>query len=117
MMKKMFYTSVGMIVLANEKMKEYNEMLVEQQKASYEEGKKMMTSFVKDAETKTAEMQEKIQTNFGKLTEKFDFFYNLKEVETLRTRLEEIETRLEEKLTANTNNTATKKSKITVSEN
>lgn len=89
--KKVFYTGIGFVSLAVERVQKTVGDLVIQGKMSEEEGKKIVDDFVKTTEVKKGELEERVRKVADAILDKFDFL-SKEEVEQIQNRIEELET-------------------------
>ncbi|MBN2893213.1 MAG: hypothetical protein JXL97_15185 [Bacteroidales bacterium] len=92
--QKLFYTGIGLTVTTKEKIEKKINELVEKNKITADEGKKIIDEFVKDFDKKKDQL-EKDMKSFIKKTAETLKFAKKKEVDDLNKRLEEIESKME----------------------
>lgn len=101
LIKKFFYTGVGIVTLTAEKLQETVDELVGQGKVSKEEGKKVVNSFMDKVDDRRGEMEGKVK----EMAESFANAINLpkfatkEDLDSLISRIEAIETKLAEQTT------------------
>ncbi|QQS27825.1 MAG: hypothetical protein IPM47_13175 [Sphingobacteriales bacterium] len=93
LLKKVLYTSVGMVAYTSEKIQKIVGDLVSQSKISEEEGKKIVEDFLKDSEGKREEIEAKVKEVASKILANLDFLKK-KESENNGTRADDIESKL-----------------------
>tara|TARA_X000000950_G_C13510179_1_gene495394 strand:- start:21 stop:440 length:420 start_codon:yes stop_codon:yes gene_type:complete len=113
MIKNFIYAGVGLATTTTEKAKETINDLVEKGKISDTEGKKIMDDFFKSTENTKEEFEAKWKKLNDSLTSKFDFISNKEsdEVKVLKSRIEDLESKLAEatkKVKTNSKTTAKK---------
>lgn len=96
LIKKFFYTGVGIVTLTAEKLQETVDEMVGQGKVSKEEGKKVVNTFMDKVDDKRGEMEGKVK----EMAESFATAINLpkfatkEDLDTLITRIEALETKM-----------------------
>ena len=96
LIKKFFYTGVGVAVLTAEKLQEAVDEMVGKGKVSEEEGKQMMDDFFKKAEERRDEIEGKVKETVDKV-KKGDFipkFVSESDYSELLKRVESLEEKL-----------------------
>jgi len=93
--KKFVYTGVGFLSLSADKIKKTVDELVEKNKITEEEGKKILDDFFKEADTKKVEYEGKIKETINKISQNLKFA-KAEDIENLSKRLEELEKAMEE---------------------
>ncbi len=93
LIKKAFYTSVGITALVTEKVQDLVDDLVKQRKISLDEGKKIVDEFWQDTETRKEEVEDRLSKTVENVVSRFDFLTG-KDVEDLRERVEELEAKV-----------------------
>ncbi|MCC5931484.1 MAG: hypothetical protein JJU28_19710 [Cyclobacteriaceae bacterium] len=88
--KKFIYTSVGMVSLTVEKVEKVIDKLINENKISKEEGKKIVDDFLKNTETKKEELEAQLKSITERVVSSFDFASG-KELNALKKRVEELE--------------------------
>lgn len=73
LLKKLLYTSVGLVAFTSEKVQKVVSDLVSQSKISEEEGKKIVEDFLKDTEGKREEVEAKLKDAADNIFKNFDF--------------------------------------------
>ncbi|WP_166919592.1 phasin family protein [Thermonema lapsum] len=71
--KKFIYTSVGLVSITAETLKQTVDKLVEESKLSSDEGKKIVDEFLKNTETKREEFETQLQSLVEKVSKKLKF--------------------------------------------
>ncbi len=94
MFKKLLYTGIGLTVTTKEKIEKKIDELVDKNKITAEEGKKLLDEFVKDFDKKKDKLEKEMK-DFVKKTAEALKFAKKKDVEDINKRLEEIESKLE----------------------
>ena len=92
--KKLFYTGVGLTVSTKEKLEQKIKELVDKNKITAEEGKKIIDDFVTDFDKRKNELEKDLK-NFVKKTAETMKFAKKNDIEKLNKRLDEIESKLE----------------------
>jgi polyhydroxyalkanoate synthesis regulator phasin len=92
--KKLFYTGVGLTISTKEKVEQKINELVEKNKITAEEGKKIIDEFVKDFDDKKNDVEKELR-DFIKKTANAMKFAKKRDIQNLNKRLEEIESKLE----------------------
>jgi polyhydroxyalkanoate synthesis regulator phasin len=92
--KKLFYTGIGLTVSTKEKIEKKINELVEKNKITADEGKKIMNDFVTDFDKRKDELENEMKKFVKKTAENLKFAKK-KDVEALNKRLDEIESKLE----------------------
>ncbi len=92
--KKLFYTGVGLTVSTKEKLEQKIKELVDKNKITAEEGKKIIDDFVTDFDKRKSELEKELK-NFVKKTAEAMKFAKKNDIEKLNKRLDEIESKLE----------------------
>ncbi len=91
--KKLFYTGVGLTVSTKEKVEKKVNELVDNNKITAEEGKKIVEDFVKDFDGKKDQLEKDMKTFIQKTAETMKFVKK-KDLDKIHERLDEIETKL-----------------------
>ncbi|HBH23187.1 MAG TPA: hypothetical protein DDY13_07155 [Cytophagales bacterium] len=108
-LKKILYTSVGMISLTAEKVQQLIQKLVDEDKISEEEGRKIVDDIMKNANTKKEEFESQLKSITERVVSSFDFA-SKKEIAELRRKIDALETKLnKEAVKSSANKSATKK--------
>ena len=94
--KKAMYTSIGLLSVTKDKIKDTVDDLVSNEKISVKEGEKIMKDFWEKSESKKDKIEEDIKKSFDKLANKFDYAKS-DEVDKLKARIEELEKLLDKK--------------------
>ncbi len=94
--KKFVYTGVGLVSLTKEKMQKVVNELIDEDKISAKEGKKLVEDFFKNTETKKSELEVQLKSVVEKVVKKFSYATS-SEVEELTNRIKVLEDLLEEK--------------------
>jgi len=92
--KKLFYTGIGLTVSTKEKIEKKINELVEKNKITADEGKKILNDFVTDFDKRKDELEEEMKKFVKKTAENLKFAKK-KDVEALNKRLDEIESKLD----------------------
>ncbi len=92
--KKLFYTGVGLTVSTKENIEKKVKELVEKNKLTAEEGKKIVDEFINDFDKKKGELETELKDFVKKTAEKMKYAKK-RDVDGLNKRLEEIESKLE----------------------
>lgn len=92
--KKFFYTGVGLTVSTKEKLEKKIKELVDKNKITEQEGKKIIDEFITDFDQKKEELEKEFK-NFIKKTTTSMKLAKKKDVDNLNTRLDEIESKIE----------------------
>lgn len=92
--KKLFYTGIGLTVSTKEKVEKKINELVDKNKITADEGKKIIDEFVKDFDKKKDQL-EKDMKDFVKKTAETLKFAKKRDLEDLNKRLDEIESKVE----------------------
>ena len=90
--KKFLYTSVGLVAFTADKLRETIEKLVQEEKLSAEEGKKIVDEFLKNTETKKDEFESQLKLVTEKVVKSFSFASN-NEMSDLKARIEALESK------------------------
>jgi polyhydroxyalkanoate synthesis regulator phasin len=93
--KKGIYTGVGLGILAKEKAEETAKQLVKEAKLSKDESEKFISEFMKNSETAAKELEQKISSKVKCGIDKLNIT-NSKEIEELKSRIEQLEAELSE---------------------
>ncbi|MCK5536105.1 MAG: phasin family protein [Bacteroidales bacterium] len=94
--KKFVYTGVGLVSLTKDKVQKLADELVDDNKLSVTEGKKLVEDFLKNTDNKRIELENQLKDSVEKVVKKFNFASH-KEVNDLETRIKELEAALSEK--------------------
>ncbi|GIV39636.1 MAG: hypothetical protein KatS3mg033_1436 [Thermonema sp.] len=97
--KKFIYTSVGLVSITAETLKQTVDKLVEESKLSTDEGKKIVDEFLKNTETKREEFETQLQSLVEKVSKKLKFVTEDDLNEVLK-RVEKLEKALAEQTAA-----------------
>jgi len=92
--KKLFYTGVGLTVSTKENIENKIQELVDKNKITAEEGKKIVDEFISDFDKKKDELETDLKEFIKNTAEKLKFAKR-KDVDGLSKRLDEIESKLE----------------------
>ncbi len=92
--KKFFYTGVGLTVSTKEKIEKKIKELVDKNKITEQEGKKIIDEFVVDFDKKRDELEKEFKNFIKKTTESMKLAKK-KDVDTLNERLREVESKIE----------------------
>ncbi|MEA3451761.1 MAG: phasin family protein [Bacteroidota bacterium] len=92
--KKFFYTGVGLTVSTKEKVEKKIQELVDKNKITEQEGKKIIDEFVADFDVKRDDIEKEFKKFVQKTTEAMKLAKK-KDVEDLNTRIDEIESKIE----------------------
>ncbi len=92
--KKLFYTGVGLTISTKEKLEKKINELVDKNKITAEEGKKIIDDFVADFDSKKENLEKELKTFVKKTTESMKFAKK-SDLDKLNKKLEEIESKLE----------------------
>ncbi|MGK0389939.1 MAG: polyhydroxyalkanoate synthesis regulator phasin [Maribacter sp.] len=98
MLKKALYTGVGLVTIATEKVQETVKGLVDNGKLSEEEGKKVVDDLITDLESKKEDVEDRVNTLVNKIVNTVDL-PSRSDFTTLKNRIKELESQLEEKET------------------
>jgi polyhydroxyalkanoate synthesis regulator phasin len=98
MLKKALYTGVGLVTIATEKVQETVKGLVDSGKLSEEEGKKVVDDLITDLESKKEDVEGRVNTLVNKIVNTVDL-PSRSDFTTLKSRIKELESQLEEKET------------------
>lgn len=71
--KKFVYTSVGLVSITADTLKQTVDKLIEESKLSTDEGKKIVDDFLKNTETKREEFETQLQNLVEKVSKKLKF--------------------------------------------
>lgn len=93
LIKKFVYTGVGLASLTAEKLQKSIDKLVDEEKISEKEGKKIIDDFFKKTETKRKEFESQITKITEEVLKKFDFS-KAKEVLELNSRVKALENKV-----------------------
>lgn len=96
--KKFVYTGVGLVSLTAEKLENSVNKLVEENKISTEEGKKIVDDLMSKTEAKKEEFEDKLKEVTEAVVAKFDFLKK-NDYETLVKRVEALEAEVAKKKT------------------
>ena len=96
--KKFIYTSVGLVSLTAEKMEKSIKNLVDENKISTEEGKKIVDDLMKKTEAKREEFEDKLKEVTETVVSKFEFLKK-HDYDTLVKRVEALEAEVAKKKT------------------
>lgn len=91
--KKFVYTGVGLVSLTAEKLQKSIDKLVEEEKISEKEGKKIVNDFFKKTESKKKEFEKQLQGITEDVVKKFDFS-KAKEILELNKRVRVLENKV-----------------------
>jgi len=105
--KKFIYTGVGLVAHTAEKIQQSVNKLIEENKISADEGKKIVDDFVKNTQTKKEEFEGQLKSITEKVVKGFNYARK-EEIEELKGRIEALEKELKK------NNSKTKKETVTV---
>lgn len=94
--KKFLYTGVGLVASTAEKVQTNINETVEKQKATENEGEKVVTDLKKDTEAKFNEMEERLRSTLDSALARFNL-PNKEEMEAMKTRIAELEAELAKK--------------------
>ena len=94
--KKFLYTGVGLVASTAEKVQTNINDTVEKQKATENEGEKVVTDLRKDTEVKFNEMEERLRSTFDSALARFNL-PNKEEMEAMKNRIAELEAELAKK--------------------
>ncbi len=108
--KKFVYTGVGLVSLTAEKLQKSIDKLVDENKISTEEGKKIVDDFFKKTEAKKDEFESSLKKVVEETFNKFSLTKN-KEIEELRQRVATLEEKVGGSTTTKTKTTAAKTTK------
>jgi len=92
--KKFFYTGVGLTVSTKEKIEKKIQELIDKNKITEQEGKKIIDEFVADFDVKRDDIEKDFKKFIKKTTEAMKLAKK-KDVENLNARLDEIESKME----------------------
>lgn len=90
MIKNLIYTSVGVVSLTAEKVQGVIDKLVDDNKISSEEGKKIVEEFLKNSRVKAEEFESQLKSIVEKTMSSFDFITK-DEAKSLQSKVEELE--------------------------
>ena len=93
LIKKALYTGVGMAVLTKEKAEELVKELSQQAKLSEQEGKELFDSLLKQSEQARTDFQTKVDEAVLSVVKRLNLA-SKDEVEALRTKLDELSTKI-----------------------
>jgi polyhydroxyalkanoate synthesis regulator phasin len=93
--KKFVYTGVGLVSLTKDKVQKMVDELVDENKISTTEGKKLVDDFFETTDNKRKELETQLKDAVEKMVKKFNFA-SRKEVEELEARIKELEAALSE---------------------
>ncbi len=96
LLKKAVYTGVGFVSLTTEKMKSSIETLVNDEKISAEEGKKIIEDFMQNADDKKSELENQFKTVKDKIKGSVGFAKQ-KDLENLENRIKVLESLVSKK--------------------
>ena len=71
--KKFVYTGVGLVSLTADKLQKSIDKLIDEEKISEKEGKKIVDDFFKKTESKKKEFEKQLQGVTEEVVKKFDF--------------------------------------------
>lgn len=91
--KKFVYTGVGLVSLTKDKVQKLVDEMVDENKISTSEGKKLVEDFLKNTEEKRNELEDQLKNGVEKVVRKFNFATQ-KEVENLEKRIKDLEAEL-----------------------
>jgi len=91
--KKFVYTGVGLVSLTKDKVQKLVDEMVDENKISATEGKKLVEDFLKNTEEKRTEIEGQLKNGVEKVVKKFNFATQ-KEVENLEKRIKDLESEL-----------------------
>ncbi|MDH3709091.1 MAG: hypothetical protein OER04_04340 [Cyclobacteriaceae bacterium] len=91
--KKFVYTGVGLVSLTAEKLQKSIDTLVEEEKISEKEGKKIVNDFFKKTESKKKDFEKQLQKITEEVVKKFDFS-KAKEILELNKRVRVLENKV-----------------------
>ncbi len=91
--KKFVYTGVGLVSLTAEKLQKSIDTLVEEEKISEKEGKKIVNDFFKKTESKKKDFEKQLQGITEEVVKKFDFS-KAKEILELNKRVRVLENKV-----------------------
>lgn len=94
--KKFVYTGVGLVSLTKDKVQKLVDELVDENKLSSHEGKKLVDEFLESTESKRKELETQLKDAVENMVKKFNFA-SRKEMEELEARIKELEAALSEK--------------------
>ena len=89
--KKFLYTSVGLVSFTADKLRESIEKLVQEDKISEEEGKKIVDEFIKNTQTKKDEFESQLKMLTEKTLATFKFSSSNNDFADLQARVEALE--------------------------
>lgn len=92
--KKLFYTGVGLTVSTKENIEKKVKELVDKNKITAEEGKKIVDEFITDFDKKKDDLEKELKDFVNKTAEKLKFAKK-NDIEDLNKRLDEIESKIE----------------------
>jgi len=93
LLKKVLYTGVGIAALTAEKLQQVVDGLVKEDKLTQEEGKKIVTDFFKNTQTKKDEFETQLKSVAEKVVSNFKFASS-KDVEALKKRVNALESKV-----------------------
>lgn len=93
--KKFVYTGVGLISLTKDKVQKTIDQLVDENKISTAEGKKLVEDFFNNTESKREELESQLKTAVEKVVKNFSLATS-KDLTSLEKRIEELEAALSE---------------------
>ncbi len=93
--KKFVYTGVGLVSLTKDKVQKLADELVDDNKISATEGKKLVEDFLKNTNEKRKDLEEQLKNVVEKVVKKFNFA-STKEIEALEKRIKDLEAALSE---------------------
>ncbi len=88
--KKFVYTGVGLVALTKDRLQKTIDEMVKEDKISEKEGKKMLTDFFKNTESKKNELEGQLKKVVDKAVSKFKFA-NSSNLEELTNRVKVLE--------------------------
>lgn len=92
--KKLFYTGIGLTVTTKEKIEKKVNELVDKNKITADEGKKIIDDFVTDFDKKKGDLEKEMKS-FVKKTAETLKFAKKKDIDGLNKRLDEVESKIE----------------------
>ena len=91
--KKFLYTGVGLVTLTADKIQQAVNKLIDDNKISAEEGKKIVDDFIKNTQTKKDEFEAQLKSITERVVHSFDYASS-EEVRILRERVDVLEKEL-----------------------
>ena len=91
--KKFVYTGVGLVSLTADKLQKSIDKLIDEEKISEKEGKKIVDDFFKKTESKKQEFEKQLQAVTEEVVKKFDFS-KAKEILELNKRVRVLENKV-----------------------